>query len=213
MNIIFDFGNVLVRWEPKKVFLPYFNNDEKEYDFFWEQICDADFRNRIDAGEKQEGVIKEYQTKFPKYADRIAMYWSHWEESLPGEMPGMYDLVAQLKGDPSNHIYGLTNWSMETFPIARQRFKVLQLIDDYVVSGAEGFVKPGTGKLSISGTVGVKGSVTISGADFGKLPASFGMYAKVSATGMRVDTEPLVNPPGTRIHMLTASSTLIWCRV
>lgn len=142
MNIIFDFGNVLVRWEPKKVFLPYFNNDEKEYDFFWEQICDADFRNRIDAGEKQEGVIKEYQAKFPKYADRIAMYWSHWEESLPGEMPGMYDLVAQLKGDPSNHIYGLTNWSMETFPIARQRFKVLQLIDDYVVSGAEGFVKP-----------------------------------------------------------------------
>ena len=142
MNIIFDFGNVLVRWEPKKVFLPYFNYDEKEYDFFWEQICDADFRNRIDAGEKQEGVIKEYQAKFPKYADRIAMYWSHWEESLPGEMPGMYDLVAQLKGDPSNHIYGLTNWSMETFPIARQRFKVLQLIDDYVVSGAEGFVKP-----------------------------------------------------------------------
>ena len=142
MNIIFDFGNVLVRWEPKKVVLPYFNYDEKEYDFFWEQICDADFRNRIDAGEKQEGVIKEYQAKFPKYADRIAMYWSHWEESLPGEMPGMYDLVAQLKGDPSNHIYGLTNWSMETFPIARQRFKVLQLIDDYVVSGAEGFVKP-----------------------------------------------------------------------
>ena len=142
MNIIFDFGNVLVRWEPKKVFLPYFNNDEKEYDFFWEHICDADFRNRIDAGEKQEGVIKEYQAKFPKYADRIAMYCSHWEESLPGEMPGMYDLVAQLKGDPSNHIYGLTNWSMETFPIARQRFKVLQLIDDYVVSGAEGFVKP-----------------------------------------------------------------------
>ena len=142
MNIIFDFGNVLVRWEPKKVFLPYFNNDEKEYVFFWEHICDADFRNRIDAGEKQEGVIKEYQAKFPKYADRIAMYCSHWEESLPGEMPGMYDLVAQLKGDPSNHIYGLTNWSMETFPIARQRFKVLQLIDDYVVSGAEGFVKP-----------------------------------------------------------------------
>ena len=142
MNIIFDFGNVLVRWEPKKVFLPYFNNDEKEYDFFWEQICDADFRNRIDAGEKQEGVIKEYQAKFPKYADRIAMYWSHWEESLPGEMPGMYDLVAQLKGDPSNHIYGLTNWSMERFPIARERCKVVQLIDNYVVSGAEGFVKP-----------------------------------------------------------------------
>ena len=28
MNIVFDFGNVLVRWEPKEVFLPYFDNDE-----------------------------------------------------------------------------------------------------------------------------------------------------------------------------------------
>jgi len=142
MNIIFDFGNVLVRWEPKKVFLPYFNNDEKEYDYFWEHICDADFRNRIDAGEKQSVVIREYQAKFPQYADRIAMYWTHWEESLPGEMPGMYELIKQLKADPKNHIYGLTNWSMETYPIARNRFKILQLIDDYVVSGAEFIVKP-----------------------------------------------------------------------
>ncbi len=142
MNIIFDFGNVLVRWEPKRVFLPFFNNDEKEYDYFWEHVCDADFRNRIDAGEKQTQVIQEYQAKFPAYADRIAMYWTHWQDSLPGEMPGMYDLVTALKADPANHIYGLTNWSMETYPTARQHFKILQLIDDYVVSGAEGIVKP-----------------------------------------------------------------------
>ena len=142
MRIVFDFGNVLVRWEPKRVFLPYFGGDEEEYDYFWEHICDADFRNRIDAGEKQAKVIAEYQNRFPDYADRIAMYWSKWEESLPGEMPGMYDLVQQLKADPANHIYGLTNWSMETFPIARRRFKILQLIDDYVVSGAEYIVKP-----------------------------------------------------------------------
>ena len=39
-------------------------------------------------------------------------------------------------------IYGLTNWSMETFPEARERFGILQMIDRYVVSGAEGLVKP-----------------------------------------------------------------------
>ena len=38
--------------------------------------------------------------------------------------------------------YGLTNWSMETFPQARERFGILQMIDRYVVSGAEGLVKP-----------------------------------------------------------------------
>jgi 2-haloacid dehalogenase len=31
---------------------------------------------------------------------------------------------------------------METFPEARERFGILQMIDRYVVSGAEGMVKP-----------------------------------------------------------------------
>lgn len=142
MNIVFDFGNVLVRWEPKEVFLPYFDNDEERYDYFWANICDSDFRNRIDAGEKQSEVIQEYQSRYPEYANLIAMYWTHWEQSLPGEMPGMFSLVKKLKETPGNHIYGLTNWSMETYPIARNRFPILQLIDDYVVSGAEHLVKP-----------------------------------------------------------------------
>lgn len=142
MNIIFDFGNVLVRWEPEKIFLPCLNNDKEEYNYFWDHICDADFRNRIDAGEKQEKVIAEYQAKFPKYASCIAMYWRRWEETLPGEVPGMYELVKQLKADPANRLYGLTNWSMETYPTARKRFEILQLIDDYVVSGAEHIIKP-----------------------------------------------------------------------
>lgn len=33
MNIIFDYGNVLVRWSPETVFKPYFNDDAK-YWFF-----------------------------------------------------------------------------------------------------------------------------------------------------------------------------------
>lgn len=142
MKIIFDFGNVLVRWEPEKVFLPYFGNDREKYNFFWEKICDADFRNRIDAGESQQKVIAEQQARYPEYAEAIAMYHSRWEESLPDQMPGMYEFVKELKETPGNHIYGLTNWSMETYPTARKRFPILQLIDDYVVSGAEGLVKP-----------------------------------------------------------------------
>ena len=59
---------------------------------------------------------------------------------LTGEMPGMSDLVKELKAITS--VYGLTNWSMETFPEARRHFPILQLIDRYVVSGAEHLVKP-----------------------------------------------------------------------
>ena len=148
-NIIFDFGNVLVRWEPEQVFLPYFGGDEAKYWFFWRHVCDQQFRDRIDAGEDSRQVISERQTLYPEFAEAIAMYMSRWEESLPGEMPGMYELVQRLKANPDNHIFGLTNWSMETFPQARQKFPILQLIDQYVVSGDVKIVKPAPGIFHI----------------------------------------------------------------
>ena len=53
----------------------------------------------------------------------------------------MREVIDELKAK-DYEIYGLTNWSMETFPEARARFDILQMIDRYVVSGAEGYVKP-----------------------------------------------------------------------
>ena len=142
MNIIFDFGNVLVRWEPERVFLPYFDGDEARYWYFWRHVCDQQFRDRIDAGEDSRLVIRERQAVYPEYAEAIEMYMSRWDDALPGEMPDMNQLVQELKADPRVRLYGLTNWSMETFPQARAKFDVLQLIDHYVVSGDIGAVKP-----------------------------------------------------------------------
>lgn len=141
MNIIFDYGNVLVRWSPEAVFKPYFNDDAK-YWFFWRHVCDDDFRNRIDAGEDMASCIKQRQEQYPEYAEAIEMYSSRWEETLLGEMPGMSDLLQELKANPDIHIFGLTNWSMETFPQARKGFHILQLIDNYVVSGDVKLIKP-----------------------------------------------------------------------
>ena len=142
MNLIFDFGNVLVRWEPERVYIPYFGGDEAKFWFFWRHVCDATFRNRIDAGEDQRQCIAERQRLYPEYAEAIDMYFSRWEDALPDEMPGMRELLSELKNDPRYRIYGLTNWSMETFPAARARFPILQMIDNYVVSGDVGMVKP-----------------------------------------------------------------------
>ena len=42
-------------------------------------------------------------------------------------------------------MYALTNWSAETFPIARPRFEFFGWFDDIVVSGEEGRIKPDRG--------------------------------------------------------------------
>lgn len=141
-NLIFDFGNVLVRWEPQRVYLPYFGGDEAQYWYFWRHVCNPELRNRIDAGENQQQCINSQKALFPDYAAPLEMFITDWEETLPGEMPGMRELLQQLKADPRYRIFGLTNWSMETFPLARKKFEILQMIDNYVVSGDVKLVKP-----------------------------------------------------------------------
>jgi len=141
-NLIFDFGNVLVRWEPQRVYLPYFGGDEAQYWYFWRHVCNPELRNRIDAGEDQQQCINSQKALFPDYAAPLEMFITDWEETLPGEMPGMRELLLQLKADSRYRIFGLTNWSIETFPLARKKFEILQMIDNYVVSGDVKLVKP-----------------------------------------------------------------------
>ena len=139
-NIIFDFGNVLVQWHPERVYGEYFGDEAKAW-WFLRHVADLDWRQRIDAGESQDACIAELKARQPEYAEAIELYRSHWREMLTGEMPGMRELLIELRVK-GYEIYGLTNWSMETFPEAREHFGILQLIDRYVVSGAERLVKP-----------------------------------------------------------------------
>lgn len=139
-NIIFDFGNVLVQWHPEQVYGEYFGDEAKAW-WFLRHVADMDWRQRIDAGERMDSCICEKQRQYPDYADAIELYRSKWREMLTDEVPGMRDVILELKSK-RYEIFGLTNWSMETFPEAREHFGILQMIDRYVVSGAEGYVKP-----------------------------------------------------------------------
>lgn len=139
-NIIFDFGNVLVRWQPELVYNEHFGDEARTW-WFMRHVATVGWRLRIDAGESQDACIAELQEKHPDYAEAIAIYRDRWREMLTGEMPGMRELLCQLQAT-GYQLYGLTNWSMETFPEAREHFPILQMIDRYVVSGAEGYVKP-----------------------------------------------------------------------
>jgi 2-haloacid dehalogenase len=60
---------------------------------------------------------------------------------LGGDLPGTVELLAELRaaGVP---LYALTNWSAETFVIARERFEFLSWFDGVLVSGEERLIKP-----------------------------------------------------------------------
>ena len=139
-NIIFDFGNVLVQWHPELIYGEYFGDEAKAW-WFLRHVADMDFRQRIDAGESMASCIAEKKAQYPEHSEAIELYRTKWREMLTDEVPGMREVVNDIKSK-GYEIYGLTNWSMETFPEAREHFGILQMIDRYVVSGAEGYVKP-----------------------------------------------------------------------
>lgn len=140
-NVIFDYGNVLVDWNPAYLFLPVFGGDEEKCRFFTENVCNREWFTRMDRGESMDVCVAELQAAFPQYADAVAMFRDRWFDMCNGDIPGMYEIIQELKREGVG-VYGLTNWPAETFTEARRRFRTLASIDNYVVSSSVKLVKP-----------------------------------------------------------------------
>jgi 2-haloacid dehalogenase len=85
--------------------------------------------------------VAELSARFPQHTDLIRTYHERWEDSITGPIPGMVDILRDLKA-AGYGVYGLSNWSAETFPLARRKYDLFDLLDGYIISGAVGLVKP-----------------------------------------------------------------------
>ena len=71
----------------------------------------------------------------------IRKFYGEWETMLKCDIyPNTY-LVRVLK-NKGYRLFGLTNWSAETFPIAYNRYTVFREFEDIVVSGEVKLIKP-----------------------------------------------------------------------
>ena len=140
-NVIFDYGNVLVDWNPAYLFLPYFKGDKERCRYFTDHVCNREWFTRMDRGESMDVCVSELQKQYPQYADAVAMFRDRWFEMCNGEIPGMMELIDEIKAKGIG-VYGLTNWPSDTFEEARRRFKTMGSIDKYVVSSSVKLAKP-----------------------------------------------------------------------
>jgi len=140
-TIIFDLGKVLINWEPRNLFRKIFS-DEKEMEYFLAEVCTMDWNEQQDAGRSWQDGIDLLVPQFPKYEKEINAFFDRWEEMLGGEISGTVHILKELKASDKYRIYGLTNWSAETFPIAIKQFEFLNWFEGILVSGAEGIKKP-----------------------------------------------------------------------
>lgn len=139
-SIIFDIGNVLVRWDPRFLYEKLID-DKREREWFLREVVPLSWHTQHDRGRPFAESIAERQAQFPEQAALIAAFYERWEETIAGPIPGSVALLERLDaaGVP---IYALSNYSAETFPAFRRRFAFAKRFRDVVISGEEGMVKP-----------------------------------------------------------------------
>ena len=112
--------------------------------WFFDEICTFDWNENQDAGYPLAQATEERVALFPQYEDWIRAYYGRWEEMLRGAIHETVALLKLLIDDPRYHVYALSNWSGETFPIALKRFEFLHWFEGIIVSGDEKTRKPFT---------------------------------------------------------------------
>ena len=139
--VIFDLGNVLIRWDPHPAVAVAVGEHEAtrflaadDFDFLaWNHLQDS--------GRRWETAEAEVARTHPHWHPHATAYRAHFGHSLLGPIEENVAVLRDLHaaGVP---VFALTNWSDELFPHALERFDFLALFADIVVSGAEGFAKP-----------------------------------------------------------------------
>jgi 2-haloacid dehalogenase len=139
-NLLFDLGNVLIRWDPRNHYRDRFAT-EAEMEAFLAEVAPGSWNHEMDMGKPFAQAIAERAVLFPDHADLLSEWKSQWERMLGGAIDESVTLLAELRAT-GYRVAALTNWSAETYPVARERFPFLGWFDDVVISGVEGIAKP-----------------------------------------------------------------------
>ncbi|NPT43222.1 HAD-IA family hydrolase [Paraburkholderia sp. 1N] len=138
--VVFDFGGVLIDWSPEYLYRQLIP-DETERRWFLTHVCSMDWVVRQDGGQPIVEGTNELIAKFPDHAPLIRAFYQRWHEMVPGVLEEGVALMQKLEA-ADVPLFGLTNWSAETFPYAWEQFSVLRRFRDIVVSGRVRLVKP-----------------------------------------------------------------------
>ena len=139
--VVFDIGGVLIDWNPRHLYRKLFNGDEAAMEHFLATVCTQEWNEHNDRGRPLAEGVALLTAEHPHHAELIAAFVSRWHETIAGAIEGTVEVLAELK-QHGTAVYALSNWSAETFPLARPRFEFLSWFDGMVISGEEGLIKP-----------------------------------------------------------------------
>jgi 2-haloacid dehalogenase len=139
--VVFDLGNVLIRWDPHAAIAPAVGPDEATRFLADEAFAFSEWNHAQDAGRDWQEAEDAAVAAHPHWEPAIRGYRQNFPASLTGQIDDTVALLEELHA-AGVRLYALTNWSEELFPAALDRFGFLDLFEDIIVSGEEAVAKP-----------------------------------------------------------------------
>jgi 2-haloacid dehalogenase len=139
--VVFDVGNVLVRWDPRNLYrrMGYFDAETAS---ILAEIGLLEINHRVlDAGGPFGATMEALVDRFPRHTEFIRAFDRRWVELLGGAISASVAILERLKkaGVP---VHAISNYNREKFDIARALFPFLNVFDELILSGDVRMVKP-----------------------------------------------------------------------
>jgi 2-haloacid dehalogenase len=142
--MVFDFGGVLLDWNPRHLYKKYFNGDSAGMERFLTKIGFNEWNMHQDAGRPFSVAVSELKSQHPKWAELIEAYHTRWEESINGSIDPTVSILQELR-DKDYPLYGLSNFSIEKFNLIRNQYEFFNWFEDILLSAEVKLVKPDPG--------------------------------------------------------------------
>jgi putative hydrolase of the HAD superfamily len=140
-NIVFDFGQVLVHFEPEYMVGRYVS-DPADAKLLENVVFDRLYWDRLDAGTiTDEETVKLVKERLPERLWDVAeKIYYNWIYNIP-EIDGMRELIVYLKENYKISVFLTSNIS-KYFVAHRDEIPMLKLLDNCIFSSTCGYVKP-----------------------------------------------------------------------
>jgi 2-haloacid dehalogenase len=140
-NIVFDFGNVLIDWDPRSLFSKLFSTRQELDNFMRNSWNIAEWNDPLDRGDLLEKTRLALLDRHPSLEREINAYFSRYLETIGSPNYDTIELLYDLQAR-GYATYGLTNWGLETFSLVRRNLHFFDTFRGIVISGVEKIIKP-----------------------------------------------------------------------
>jgi 2-haloacid dehalogenase len=139
-TMIFDFGRVLVDWDPRYLYRKLLSDDQA-IEAFLEEVHFYEWVLLQDAGRPVADTVNEWCRRYPHRCDLLRAYDQRYPETILGPIDGSVAILRCLK-DAGYPVWGLSNWPIEKFRLLEHKFEFFSWLDGKVISGEVGIAKP-----------------------------------------------------------------------